>query len=122
MSDPAPIASIGGKLAGSKSDRVSSGATEAAAASEAAPSGVFSGFGWPRAVGAGPRLRRAHRARKLSSPLIVVSEPRTAPRQHFRIGVIALALLEDLLDMVLGDERGNGGRNGPGIATASMIP
>src|SRR3984893_14119637 len=114
MSDPAPIASIGGKLVGSKSDRVTSGPTEAAAASEAAPSGVFSGFGWPRAVGAAPRLRRAQRARKLSSSLIVVSEPRTAPRQRFRIGAIARAFVEDLLDIVLGDKRGNGRAQPPG--------
>ena len=33
------------------------------------------------------------------------SRSRTAPRQRFRIGAIALALEERLLDMMLGDER-----------------
>ena len=45
MSDPAPIPSIGGKLAGSHGDCVSCGGREAAALLEAAASRVFSGFG-----------------------------------------------------------------------------
>jgi len=104
MSEPAPIESIGGKLAGSRSSCVSSGGREAAT-SGAASHPVF--FGPVCAFRAAPRLRRAHRARKLSSALIVVSEPRAVPRQRFRIGAIARALREDLLDMVLGNEPGN---------------
>jgi hypothetical protein len=43
-----------------------------------------------------------------TSSLIVVSTPRTAPRQRFRISAIAGALFEDMVDRVFGDERGNG--------------
>ena len=54
------------------------------------------------------RLRRDHAIEKflrLAHQLLVVA--RRAPRQRFRIGAVALALDERLLDMVLGDEIGN---------------
>jgi hypothetical protein len=107
MSDPVPIDSIGGKLPGSKSDWGSSAGSAVAGVFEAALSAAFSGFALWRAVAAALRLRRDHRGRKLSSPLIVTPATRTAPRQCLRVGALASPFLEDTFDMVFGDKRGN---------------